>query len=347
MGTNAGLSIGTTIGATPGGGVAHQIPAVPVAFTDHACILSVYEFVVPGSSPPVQVTGNGVTDDSSAINAAFAALVGSGKSLYFPAGTYLVTANAIVNPGVNVIVGAGAVFTGTYAQAVMQAGAQPFYARAVMTTVATSTTYTGSGTGQLTFGSNAAIGTQDGVSTLAVGDCVILQGGTLGGCSITAADVGPWIIANKGSSSSKVVLVRPTWWQTGAVLPTLSQIQVGPEGTLFGGTKWSTWAAAGKVIGTDDPALYPDKVATQVTLVSSALAVATIPVRSATASTITCDLQATGGTTTSTVSYGMIAAATAGYIGTATFTVNARASGMTKNGTSDTSTISVVVVNRA
>lgn len=348
MATNAGLSIGTTINASPGGAVTHQVPAVPVAFVDHQVYLSVYEFVVPGSSPPVQVTGNGTTDDSGAIQAALNACNATGRTLYFPAGNYLVNAGTtILNPGVPVVFGPGANVSGTQANALLNQGAQPYYVRAVMTTVATSTTYTGSGTNTITFGSNAAIGTQDGITTLAVGDCVLLQGGTLGSCAITAADIGPWIISNKGSASAKVVLTRPSWWQTGAVIPLGAQIKVGIEGSLFGGGYWTSWVAAGKLVGTDDPVMYPDMVSTQVTLASSANVLATIPFRSATLTTINCTLAAVGGTTTSTVGYGPIAALTAGYIGTCTVTIVAQASGMTKNGTSDTSIVSVLVCNRS
>ena len=346
MGTNAGLAIGAIVGASPGGAVTHQLPSVPVAFADHQVYLSVYEFVVQGSNPPVQVTGNGTTDDSAAINAAIAAVYGSGRTLYFPAGTYLCTANAIVNPGVPLVFGPGANVTGTNANALLSGGSVPFTARAVMTTVATSTTYTGSGTGVLTFGSNAAIGTQDGVSTLAVGDVVILQGGTLGSCAITAKDVGPYVITQLGSGSLPVILTRPSWWANGSTIPRGAQIKVGIEGTLFGGTTWSSWVAASQLVGTNDPVLYPDKVATVVALASSQTILSTVPLRTAT-TPIVCSLSAVGGTTTSTVGYGPIAAPTAGYLGTASVTIVAQAAGMTKNGSSDTSNVSVLIVNRA
>lgn len=223
---------------------------------------------------------------------------------------------------------------------------RPYYARAVMTTVATSTTYTGTGTDTLTFGSNAAFGTQDGVTTLAVGDVVILQGGTLGSCAITAADTGPWQISSLGGASSKAVLVRPSWWKTGAIVPAAQSIKVGPEGTLFGGTDWTSWATPGCVIGTTDPALYPDRVMQSVTLSASTATVSNVPIRSATKSLVLASFVAAGGTTTSTIGYGVIAAPTAGYIGTASAVVDALASGMGKNGSSDASTVLISVVNR-
>lgn len=117
MGTNAGLSIGAVVNNSPGGAVAHQLPSVPVAFTDHQVFLSVYEFVVPGSSPPTTVTGNGVTDDTAAIQAAINAVAGSGRALYFPAGTYYVNSAALTNAlGVPMLFAPGAASaTGTYA----------------------------------------------------------------------------------------------------------------------------------------------------------------------------------------------------------------------------------------
>jgi hypothetical protein len=302
--------------------------------------------VQPTTSYPQ--TGTGVSDDSAAINAAFVALAGSGISLFFPTGTYLCTANAIVNAAqVPVILAPGAIVTGTYAATVISQG-NPFTARAVMTTVATSTTYTGTTTSTLTFGSNAAIGTQDGVSTLAVGDCVILQGGTLGSCAITACDVGPWIISSLGGASAKVVLVRPAWWPVGMPLNAYQKVLVGSEGSVFGGTNWTPWAAIGTLVSatTTDPVFYPDQVSLQATLTASSYTLSTIPLRSATKSTIVCSLAAVGGTTASTVGYGPIAAFTAGYVGTVTGAIVAQAAGMTKNGTSDTSLVSIVVTNR-
>ena len=331
----------------------------PETIIDYPAYLSIVEWggaqsSAFGVSPPTSYAqvGTGVSDDSAAVNAALAALIGSGITLYFPSGTYLLTANAIVNTGnVPIMLAPGAVLTGTYASTLLTQ-TQPFFCKAVMTTVATSTTYTGSGTNTLTFGSSAAIGTQDGVTTLAAGDCVLLQGGTLGSCAITAKDTGPWIISNAGGASAKVVLVRPSWWQTGMIVPQSAQLTIGlagvpPTGT-FGGTKWSAYCTAGStVIGTTDPQFYPDKVSKQITLASSTLAVANIPIFSATGAVIEASFIVAGGTVTNTVGYGVIAAPTAGYVGTCTFTVDALASGMGKNGTADASTLGLVVINRA
>lgn len=327
----------------------------PVTIIDYPAYISVMEWGGTQSSAfgvsPVTTfayPGSGITDDSALINAACLALKGSGITLMFPPGTYLVTANALNLQGITCQFLPGAIVTGTQAATLLGGQGQPFTARAVMTTVATSTTYTGTTTNTLTFGSNAAFGTQDGVSTLAVGDCVILQGGTLGSCAITACDTGPWIISSLGGASAKAVLVRPTWWAVGQLTTAYQSIKVGNEGTLFKNGTWTCRAAPGTAVSATgtDPKWYPDQVSTTVTLASSQNVLNTIPIFSATTSSIVCSLSAVGGTTTSTVGYGPIAAPTPGYIGTATVTIVAQASGMTKNGTADTSVVSVVVTNR-
>lgn len=222
--------------------------------------------------------------------------------------------------------------------------ARPNYARAVMTTTAVAS-YTGSGTGVLTAGSNAALVAQDGV-TLAVGDVIMLQGGTLGSLAITAKDTGPWQVTSLGSASTPFVLTRPSWYQNGAIVPTALRVDLGTEGTLFGGTTWSSWATPGTVIGTTDPAFYPDRVVQSVALAASTTTVTNVPIRSATKSAVQASFVAAGGSTTSTIGYGVIAAPTPGYIGTASAVVDALASGMGKNGAADTSTVAIVIVNR-
>jgi len=98
-----------------------------------------------------------------------------------------------------------------------------FTARAVVSLL--SGAYTGSGTGTLTASANAAFGTQDGVSTLAVGDVVLLQAGTT---NLTAAkDAGPYTISVLGSGTVKWVLTRPLWWATGATAPLSQRIEIG------------------------------------------------------------------------------------------------------------------------
>lgn len=219
-----------------------------------------------------------------------------------------------------------------------------YYARAVITTSAVAS-YTGTGTNQITASTNAALVAQDGV-TLAVGDVVLLQGGTLGSFVVTAVDTGPWVVTSLGAAGSKFVLTRPDWWEVGAVLPTGQGIDIGTEGTLFPGTHWSSWASPGCVVGTTDPALYPDRVITKLTLAASTVTLSTVPIRT-TSTGIYCEYAgANGGTVTNTVGYGTIVAPTAGYVGTASAVIDAIAAGMTKNSNLDTSFVNMLIVNR-
>ena len=313
------------------------LPGPLTSWAGYVSSISIMEFGAAGSN---------VTDDSPLFTAAATLLANNpaGIGLYVPPGTYLISTAGVNLSGVQVTLAPGATIS-LSGSGTLLGYSPPLYVRNVMTTVATSTTYTGSGTNTLTFGSNAPMGAQDGVTNV-VGDVVLLQGGTLGSCAITAKDTGPWQVASIGGASARVVLVRPGWWLTGGTVPTSASIKVGTEGTLFPGTVWTSWAAPGVIIGTTDPQFYPERVLTSGTLVGSALTIATIPVRSATKSTILCELNVVGGTTTSTIGYGTVVAATPGYIGTVTFTVNAIASGGTKNGTSDTSVLNIAVINR-
>ncbi len=129
-----------------------------------------------------------------------------------------------------------------------------FKARAVMTSQASMNAYTGTGTGTLTAGANGAMGAQDGI-TLAVGD-VVLVPAVVTGATITAADIGPYVISSLGGASAKIVLTRPSWWEHGATIQTGQAITVG-EGTIWAGIDWKPLCAKGGVVDTTDPAMYP------------------------------------------------------------------------------------------
>jgi hypothetical protein len=236
-----------------------------------------------------------------------------------------------------------AVFLGLanpYESDAAESGSAAFKAKAVVT--ALSGTYTGSTTGILTASANSAFGTQDGVTTLAVGDVVILPAGTT---HITAAtDAGPYQITALGASGAKWVLTRPDWWATGSVIPNGAKIQLSGDGTLFKATAWKSYAAQGTVVDSTDPSLYPEEVTTVVALSSGVKAIATIPVLSATKTNIVVTLNTLGGTYTTTTGYGLIVPPTAGPIGTCTFTVNALVSAGVVL-TTDTSTVAVSVLN--
>lgn len=66
---------------------------------------------------------------------------------------------------------------------------------------------------------------------------------------------------------------------------------------------------------------------------------------SATTTGIDCSSSVGGSPIAGTIGYGPVAAATPGYIGTSVVTIDALASGMAKNGTTDTSKVIVTVTN--
>lgn len=224
----------------------------------------------------------------------------------------------------------------------------PNRARAVVTTL---DAYTGSGTATLTeTTASSGLGAQDGV-TLVAGDIVFIQAGT---ANLTAAkDSGPWVVSNLGSASVQWVLTRPSWFQQGAVIPIAYVVDIGGEGTMWGGTAWKSFATKGSaVIGTNDPAFYVGRITQKITLAASTFALCAasaqatnVGIRSATETGIDCSSSVGGTPIAGTVGYGPIAAATPGYIGTSVVTIDALASGMAKNGTTDTSQVLVTIIN--
>jgi hypothetical protein len=200
--------------------------------------------------------------------------------------------------------------------------------------------------GVLTLTATGAFSTaQDGV-TLAVGDKFILPAGTITTLVVSAANSGPYEVTSLGATGVSATFTRPARWTHGATITPETKIKVGGEGTLFKGTTWTADpATATKVVGTDDPVLYPDRVTQQVTLASSTVTITNVPIKSASKSNVLTTLAAAGGTQTSTVAYGPIVAPTPGGIGTASLVIDAIASGQTKNGTADTSTLNVTIFN--
>lgn len=199
--------------------------------------------------------------------------------------------------------------------------------------------------GVLTLTATGAFSTaQDGV-TLAVGDKFIIPAGTITTLVVSAANSGVYEVTSLGATGVSASFTRTAKWAHGATIKPETELKVA-EGTLFKGSVWyADPATATKVVGTDDPVLYPRSVTQTVTLVASAKAITNVPIKSSTKSNVVASLAAVGGTTTNTIGWGIIVAPTPGGIGTATTTVNAIASGGTKNGTSDTSDVIVTIFN--
>lgn len=217
------------------------------------------------------------------------------------------------------------------------------YARLVATNIPAGT-FSG---GVFTVTATGAFPTQDGLAgPYSVGDIIIFPMGTITTQAVSAANSGPYEVTTVGATGVSAVFTRPAWWKHGAIIKPETTIRVGGEGSVFKGSEWYADPATGAlVVGTGDPVLYPRQVTQQVTLASSEKAIINVPIKSASKSNVFAEQAAVGGTTTSTVRYGIIAAPTPGGIGTATTTVNAIASGGAKNGTADTSTLNVTIQN--
>ena len=210
------------------------------------------------------------------------------------------------------------------------------FARAVVT--ALSGAYTGSGTGVLTASANAAFGTQDSISTLVVGDVVLLPGGL---ANITAPkDTGPYVITAIGSGAAKWSIARPAWWPTGSQCG--ATIAVSGESVIYGGSQWFTFAPKGTVVDTTDCQVYPDVIAFSTTLVAGTKSLTTFPIRSTTLSAVNCVYSGVGAQA-ATVNYKI--ALTAGYINTGTVAITALAAGMLTGQTTDVSTLNCELIN--
>jgi hypothetical protein len=212
-----------------------------------------------------------------------------------------------------------------------------YKARAVATSLTTYVAALGVLTGNAT--GAGALGSQDGVSLVA-GDILFVPEGL---SRVTAADAGPYTVTNTGITTVGYVLTRPDWWAHGAAVVPGNVVQIGGEGTAWLGGAWKSFAAKGKVIGTDAPALYPDFYCQSVTLAAGLITMNAAPILSATKSMIEVMRTAVGGTVTTTVQY-QPTVITPGILNTASLQIAAQTStGATD--TADTSTLSIAIHN--
>lgn len=213
--------------------------------------------------------------------------------------------------------------------------------RGIFTAIDASTTYAA---GLLTGPANTAISAQDGL-TVAAGDVFFAQKGTAN--LPAAAQVGPWQILQLGSGSTPWIACRPWWYASGSTVPVGYSLKIGPSGTgttpQFANTEWKSFASV--VVDTGDPLFFPRRLAGSYTASSGVVlnAVATFPIRSATASTVTATNQGTAAHA-STVGPPRVTAITAGAIGTSALTVKAESAPGTTN-TSDAGVYTVAVTN--
>ena len=89
----------------------------------------------------------------------------------------------------------------------------------------------------------------DGITYVA-GDIVFLAAQT------APAQNGPYVVGTVAVGVAP--LTRPSWWATGAVLPSGISVAIGGEGTVYKNTVWQAMLAAKAfTVGTTDPVLYP------------------------------------------------------------------------------------------
>jgi len=174
----------------------------------------------------------------------------------------------------------------------------------------------------------------DGV-TLVEGDTVLLVAQT------TGAENGPYVVGAVAGGNAP--LTRPDWFSTGDTFrPGIKSSIYVTDGTIFQGTWWDSKKTAAGVVGTDDPLYYVRRVTVAATLVAGTVTIATIPLFSATKSSVQLQL-VTPNTTTSTVTYST-PTLTIGKIGTASIVARANVAAGTINA-ADVSTLAVTVQN--
>jgi hypothetical protein len=181
--------------------------------------------------------------------------------------------------------------------------------------------------------------------TYVAGDLVLLVGQT------TASQNGPYVVGTVASTTAP--LTRPDWWATGGAVPNGFTFEVAHGGTWYGDSRWKCTCTGAKVIGTDDPALYPNVWRQVVTLAAGTYTIgfgstATPDEPLFLLSTTRSQVQLsrdTAGTTTNTVEYyAPVASRVAGKAGTAVVVVTAAVAAGTINN-ADVSTINVTITN--
>ena len=160
------------------------------------------------------------------------------------------------------------------------------------------------------------VGTNTDGITYVAGDIVVLTG------QASAAANGPYVV---GAVSTTAPLTRPSWFAAGAAIQQGLTIELGGEGTKFGGATLKAMCAKNKVVDSHDPQLYPQIIKGSAAATSGTLTVTGLPIWTAAqavamdvttpanAATLVATLTAgvpasgqiaiTGGTTTDVLSY--------------------------------------------
>lgn len=183
------------------------------------------------------------------------------------------------------------------------------------------------------------VAANDGI-TYVQGDTALLTAQTSGLTN------GPYIVGVVAAGVAP--LTRPSWWSAGAEIQPGQVIQVGGDGTIFGGSEWKALCAKSKIVDTDDPVFYPRVCKGTVTLVAGTITLGATQglfVKSITASAILITRNTANTTTLTTGGYAAaVASRTAGVSGTAAAVLQAQVAAGTIN-VADISTIDFMVQN--
>lgn len=183
------------------------------------------------------------------------------------------------------------------------------------------------------------VAANDGI-TYVQGDTVMLTAQTSGlqngpyDVGVVAAGVAP--------------LTRPSWWSASSEIQQGQVIQVGGEGTIFGGSEWKALCAKSKIVDTDDPVFYPRMCKGTITLAAGTITLGATQglfLKSTAASSIIVTRNTAGTSTATTGGYAApVASRTAGVSGTAAAVLQAQvAAGTISN--ADVSTLDFIVQN--
>ena len=125
----------------------------------------------------------------------------------------------------------------------------------------------------------------DGI-TYVQGDTVCLIG------QAAPLENGPYIV---GLVAGPVApLTRPSWWGTGAPIPQGTIIELGGEGTFYGGATLKAMCAKGQVVDTNDPLFYPQIIKGQKAAAAGGTATVTGLCITTTAQAVASDLTTPG-----------------------------------------------------
>jgi hypothetical protein len=126
--------------------------------------------------------------------------------------------------------------------------------------------------------------TQDGLTVApAAGDKVMFPPGTLTTLVVSAANSGPYECVTAGAMGVAAVYQRTARFAHGAIITPGTRVKVTLGGaTTFSGTVWrADPTTTTKVVGTDDPVMFPERVLVQKTLAAGTATIATVPLRAA------------------------------------------------------------------